>query len=88
MVDQGLPGNAPREAAVITRRAVLGAGALAALPGLLSATPLDKVKSRGTLVVGLYKDMAPFHSDGAGIENGRAQEVNRPAGQKLSLIHI
>ena len=100
MVDQGLPGNAPREAAVsptpgrpksggiplggiarsaqgatITRRAVLGAGVLAALPGLLSATPLDKVKSRGTLVVANYKDMAPFHADGAGIDVELAQAL-------------
>ena len=53
----------------------LGAGPLAAtLPELLSATPLSKVKSRGSLVVGLYKDMPPFHADGAGIdvELGRA----------------
>jgi ABC-type amino acid transport substrate-binding protein len=59
---------------VIRRRQVLGAAALAALPGLLSATPLDKVKRRGALVVGLYKDMPPFHADGSGIdvEIGRA----------------
>ena len=111
MVDQGLPGNAPREAAVsptpgrpksggiplggiarsaqgatITRRAVLGAGVLAALPGLLSATPLDKVKSRGTLVVGLYKDMAPFHADGAGIDVELAQALAEALGVKLSAL--
>lgn len=59
---------------MIRRRQVLGAAALAALPGLLSATPLDKVKRRGALVVGLYKDMPPFHADGSGIdvEIGRA----------------
>ncbi len=59
---------------MIGRRHVLGAAALAALPGLLSATPLAKVKSRGSLVVGLYKDMPPFHADGGGIdvELGRA----------------
>ncbi|HNJ83838.1 MAG TPA: transporter substrate-binding domain-containing protein [Piscinibacter sp.] len=63
---------------MINRRGILralGAGPLAAtLPDLLSATPLSKVKSRGSLVVGLYKDMPPFHADGAGIdvELGRA----------------
>lgn len=63
---------------MIKRRGILralGAGPLAAtLPELLSATPLSKVKSRGSLVVGLYKDMPPFHADGAGIdvELGRA----------------
>ncbi|MBX3605762.1 MAG: transporter substrate-binding domain-containing protein [Piscinibacter sp.] len=61
-----------------TRRGILralGAAPLAAtLPDLLQATPLSKVKSRGSLVVGLYKDMPPFHVDGAGIdvELGRA----------------
>ena len=63
---------------MIGRRGILralGAGPLAAtLPELLSATPLSKVKSSGSLVVGLYKDMPPFHADGAGIdvELGRA----------------
>ena len=63
---------------MINRRGILralGAGPLAAtLPDRLSATPLSKVKSRGSLVVGLYKDMPPFHADGAGIdvELGRA----------------
>jgi len=63
---------------MIGRRGILralGAGPLAAtLPDRLSATPLAKVKSRGSLVVGLYKDMPPFHADGAGIdvELGRA----------------
>lgn len=61
-----------------TRRGILralGAAPLAlSLPELLSATPLSKVKSRGSLVVGLYKDMPPFHADGTGIdvELGRA----------------
>ena len=63
---------------MIQRRGILralGAGPLAAtLPDVLSAAPLSKVKSRGSLVVGLYKDMPPFHADGAGIdvELGRA----------------
>ena len=48
------------------RRELIGAAALAALPGVLSATPLDKVKSRGTLVVAVYNDMPPFHVKGAG----------------------
>ena len=57
---------------MIGRRGILralGAGPLAAtLPDVLSAAPLSKVKSRGSLVVGLYKDMPPFHADGAGID--------------------
>jgi hypothetical protein len=53
----------------------LAAGPLAAaLPGLLQATPLARVKARGSLVVGLYQDMPPFHAGGSGIdvELGRA----------------
>jgi ABC-type amino acid transport substrate-binding protein len=63
---------------MIGRRGILralGAGPLAAtLPDLLSATPMAKVKARGSLVVGLYKDMPPFHADGVGVdvELGRA----------------
>jgi ABC-type amino acid transport substrate-binding protein len=71
---------------VITRRSALGAAALAALPGWLSATPLARVKSRGTLVVGLYKDMAPFHADGAGIDVELAQALAEALGVKLSPL--
>jgi ABC-type amino acid transport substrate-binding protein len=71
---------------VIRRRSVLGAAALSALPGALSATPLDKVKSRGTLVVGLYKDMPPFHDDGAGIDVELARALAESLGVKLSAL--
>jgi ABC-type amino acid transport substrate-binding protein len=86
VVHQGLPRDASREAAVIRRRSVLGAAALSALPGALSATPLDKVKSRGTLVVGLYKDMPPFHDDGAGIDVELARALAESLGVKLSAL--
>ena len=60
-----------------TRRGILralGAAPLALSLPELQATPLSKVKSRGSLVVGLYKDMPPFHDGGSGIdvELGRA----------------
>ena len=74
------------QGAMLTRREVLGAAALAALPGLLSATPLDKIKSRGSLVVGLYKDMPPFHIDGAGIDVELAQALADALGVKLSPL--
>jgi len=74
------------QGATITRRAVLGAAALAALPGMLSATPLDKIRARGTLVVGLYKDMPPFHADGAGIDVELAQALADALGVKLSPL--
>lgn len=68
------------------RRSVLGAAALAALPGLLSATPLDKVQRRGTLVVAVYNDMPPFHAGGAGIDVELARALAESLGVKLSLL--
>ena len=44
------------------------------------------MKSRGTLVVGLYKDMPPFHADGAGIDVELAQALAEALGVKLSLL--
>lgn len=74
------------QGATISRRTVLGAAALAALPGALSATPLDKVKSRGTLVVAVYNDMPPFHVNGAGIDVELARALAEALGVKLSLL--
>jgi ABC-type amino acid transport substrate-binding protein len=68
------------------RRELIGAAALAALPGVLSATPLDKVKSRGTLVVAVYNDMPPFHVKGAGIDVELARALAESLGVKLSLL--
>jgi ABC-type amino acid transport substrate-binding protein len=58
------------------RRRLLAAAALAA-PALLHAqekTALEKVRARGSLSVGLYNEMPPFHAGGQGIdvEIGRA----------------
>jgi len=86
VVDQELSGNPPREAAVIARRDLLGAAALAALPGWLSATPLSKVKERGSLVVGLYKEMPPFHDDGAGIDVELGRALADALGVKFSPL--
>lgn len=47
----------------------------------LQATPLDRVKARGSLVVGLYKDMPPFHADGQGID----VELGRALAQALGV---
>jgi ABC-type amino acid transport substrate-binding protein len=62
----------------VIRRRLLLAGAAAALaaPALRAqeASALEKVKKRGSLSVGLYNDMPPFHVGGQGIdvEIGRA----------------
>jgi ABC-type amino acid transport substrate-binding protein len=65
--------------------AAVAAGA-AALPLRLSATPLDKVKSRGSLIVGLYNDMPPFHVGGKGIDMDIAQALADALGVRLSPL--
>ncbi|WP_174548662.1 substrate-binding periplasmic protein [Azohydromonas lata] len=75
--------QSPRRRAVL--RALAGAGALGlGLP--LSATPLDKIKSRGSLVVGIYEDMPPFHDAGKGIDVELAQALAQALGVTLSLL--
>lgn len=70
---------------MIARRHLLGgalAGAAAlALPRLAAAAPLAKIRERGTLSVGLYKDMPPFHADGRGID----VELGRALAEALGL---
>jgi ABC-type amino acid transport substrate-binding protein len=60
----------------------LGAAAAAtAVPQALSATPLERVRERGVLTVGLYQDMPPFNVNGAGID----VELARALAESLSL---
>lgn len=74
----------------ISRRGILralSAGPLSAtLPDLLQATPLAKVKARGSLVVGLYKDLPPFHADGAGIEVELGRALAESLGVRFSPL--
>lgn len=101
MVDQGLSGNAAREAAVkrtrqsadcAARRAWLAATAAAALawPLWLQAQgvggALEKVRRRGKLVVGVYQDMPPFHDQGQGIDVDLAEALAKALGVSLSLL--
>lgn len=66
--------------------AAFAAAAGAAWPKLVRATPLDKVKSRGSLVVGLYEDMPPFHVKGRGIDVEIAQALADALGVALSPL--
>jgi ABC-type amino acid transport substrate-binding protein len=94
VVDQGLPGNAPRSAAVIRlpadpgrRRALrllAGTGLGVALGA--QATPLEKLRERGSLVVGLYNEMPPFHVAGQGIDVLLAQGLADALALKLTLL--
>jgi ABC-type amino acid transport substrate-binding protein len=99
VVDQELPGNPPRSAAVISvatdpgRRHALrllggvGLGAALAAPALhAQATPLDKLRERGTLVVGLYNEMPPFHVGGQGIDVAMAQGLADALALKLTML--
>lgn len=63
-----------------------GAAALACAPLHLRATPLERVRERGALTVGLYHDMPPFHVGGQGIDVELARALAESLGVKLSLL--
>jgi ABC-type amino acid transport substrate-binding protein len=65
----------------------LAAGAAAlAWPPLARSASLAKVRERGTLIVGLYKDMPPFHADGRGIDVELAQALADALGVRPSPL--
>jgi len=67
----------------------LGAAAAAAVAGTplrLWATPLERVRERGALVVGVYQDMPPFHAGGKGIDVELAQALAESLGVRLTLL--
>jgi ABC-type amino acid transport substrate-binding protein len=77
----------------VGRRAALGriaaASALFGLGGLAApagAASLVKVRERGSLVVGVYNDMPPFHVAGKGIDVELARALAEGLGVKLSLL--
>jgi ABC-type amino acid transport substrate-binding protein len=74
-----------------SRRRLLGGLAAAGLSSLWPAgsavaAPLDKVRERGTLIVGVYNDMPPFHVAGAGIDIDLARALAAALDLKLSLL--
>ncbi|VTU27598.1 cystine transporter subunit [Variovorax sp. PBL-H6] len=62
------------------------AAGLAVLPLRPGATPLERVRERGALTVGIYHDMPPFHSGGKGIDIELAQALAESLGVRLSLL--
>ncbi|MDR6536733.1 transporter substrate-binding domain-containing protein [Variovorax soli] len=62
------------------------AAGLAGLPLRAGATPLERVRERGTLIVGIYQDMPPFHVAGKGIDVELAQALAESLGVRLSLL--
>jgi len=82
-----------------SRRALLGqlaalAGTASGLGGLQAAEiqaaqpsqSLDKIRTRGSLRVGIYQDMPPFHVQGRGIDVDIAQSLAQALGVKLELM--
>jgi ABC-type amino acid transport substrate-binding protein len=75
----------------VTRRRLLLAGAAAlatpALPALAQDKPaLQRIRERGSLVVGIYNDMPPFHVGGQGIDVALAGALAKALEVKLTLL--
>ena len=61
--------------------------AVSALPALAQDKPaLQRIRERGTLVVGVYNDMPPFNVNGQGIDVALAGALAQAMGLKLSLL--
>lgn len=58
-----------------------GAAALALALPARGASPMERIRQRGSLVVGLYQAMPPFHEDGKGIDVA----LGRALAQSLEL---
>ena len=92
MVDQELPRDAAREAAVIGRRSLLAAAALAPLAGVARAEApvgaLERIRRRGSLSVAVYQDMPPFNTGGRGIDVDLAAALAEGLGVKPDLLPL
>jgi ABC-type amino acid transport substrate-binding protein len=75
----------------VTRRRLLLAGSAAlaslALPALAQDKPaLQRIRERGTLIVGLYNEMPPFHVAGQGIDVALAGALAKALEVKPTLL--
>lgn len=95
MVDQVIPRNAAREAAVTRRfdarrRRIVAGAAAVALGGLrplaAGAQVLPKLRERGRVTLAVYHDMPPFHVDGEGIDVLLARALAAKLGLQPSLM--
>ena len=71
------------------RRSFLKAGAAAALALALPrvhASPWERIRERGSLVVGLYREMPPFHDEGRGIDVELGRALARELGLGFSAL--
>jgi ABC-type amino acid transport substrate-binding protein len=68
-------------------RGALGLGVALGAPALRAETsPLDKLRERGTLIVGLYNEMPPFHVAGQGIDVELARGIADALQLKLTML--
>lgn len=94
-----LPARPPRGAeelgggpsSLVTRRRWLGAAAGAALwPAMAfaqtAAGDLARIRERGSLTVGLYQEMPPFHDRGQGIDMDLGRAIAEAMGLKFSPL--
>jgi ABC-type amino acid transport substrate-binding protein len=63
-----------------------GAAALCGAPTVSAATPLQRVRERGALTVGLYHDMPPFHAAGQGVDVELARALADALGVRLAPL--
>jgi ABC-type amino acid transport substrate-binding protein len=68
-------------------RGALGLGVALGAPALRAETsPMDKLRERGTLIVGLYNEMPPFHVAGQGIDVELARGIADALQLKLTML--
>jgi ABC-type amino acid transport substrate-binding protein len=77
------PGRRAALGRIAAATALLGLGGAAMRAG---AATLVKVRERGSLIVGVYNDMPPFHVAGKGIDVELAQALADGLGVRLSLL--
>jgi ABC-type amino acid transport substrate-binding protein len=70
------------------RHCLLALGAALAAPSLLAQerSALERVRQRGSLVVGLYHDMPPFHVKAEGIDVDLARALASQLGVGLTML--
>jgi ABC-type amino acid transport substrate-binding protein len=76
--------NRARRACLRAAGAALAAVALP--PHAQELSPLQRIRQRGTLVVGVYNDLPPFNVGGQGIDVALAGALAKQLGLKLSLL--
>jgi ABC-type amino acid transport substrate-binding protein len=86
--DQELSGDAAREAVVkgLSRRAALLAVLPLAAVAQTEAPALERIRTRGRLVVGVYNDLPPFSVNGEGIDVDLARALAKALNLELSLL--